>query len=172
MRTLRPYAAVVIAAMLCACSQGGGTPGLNQGSSATNGLAQQKQLVLQQERTAAAAAWRAPKHPGYLPETIPSDARSVGISSMGLPGGANDFANRYDFVDANGRYETVLAGARKSDGAGVVIVVTRSRDLHTVTTHAYMVGLSKVRIEHVDPDGTLHLQTLNGSTRIPFRISP
>lgn len=169
MNNNRLLAALALATLLSACSQGGGTPAVTAQGGAQNAAASEKQLYLQQEQAAAAKAWAAPKHPGFLPDTIPSDKRELGISSMGLPGGSNDFVNRYDLVDAAGNYETVLAGVRKADGQGVVTVILRSRDLHEATVRSFVVGPGKVRIAGVNPDGSLQLQSLSGE-RTQFRV--
>lgn len=163
---------------LSACSHGtdaGSVPGSGAqttGAASQSGpiAAMDKQAMLDQEKIAAANAWKAPKHPGFLPAQPGPEQRTLGISERGLPGGANDFSNRYDYMDASGHYVTVLAGARKNDQSGVVTVVSRSPDFQTFSTHTYTVAPSAVRIVGAQ-DGKVQLQTLSTNTRIPFDVS-
>ncbi|MFN2527651.1 MAG: hypothetical protein ABR584_02935 [Candidatus Baltobacteraceae bacterium] len=166
-----------LAATLSACSHGSGSAvpsGAPQSSAAASQSAPlgalTKQAMLDQEKSVAANAWRAPKHPGFLPAQAGPEERTLGISERGLPGGANAFSNRYDYTGSDGHYVTVLAGARKSDGSGIVTIVDRSPDFRSFSTRTYTVAPSAVRVESAQ-GGQVQLQTLAGNTRIPFDVN-
>lgn|GEM_PF-4326587 len=166
-----------LAATLSACSHGSGSAvpaGGSQSSAAASQTAPlgalTKQAMLEQEKSVAATAWRAAKHPGFLPAEAGPEQRTLGISEHGLPGGANVFSNRYDYTDSNGHYATVLAGARKSDGSGIVTIVNRSADFSSFSTRTYTVAPSAVRVESAQ-GGQVQLQTVAGNTRIPFNVN-
>jgi hypothetical protein len=96
-----------------------------------------------------------------------------GISEGGqlpVPGGMFDIVNQYNTTQ-NGQFVTVYAGSRKDTGAGVLLVVRRSSDLHTASAYTYVVAPHAVRILSA-ADGQLQLQTVSGvrTEPIPFRM--
>lgn len=114
----------------------------------------------------------APKHPGYIAETPSTQVWASGITQAGeapVPGGMFDITNQYN-TTMNGRHVTVYAGSLKTTGAGILLVVTRSADLHTVNAQTYTVASGPVRIQSA-ADGQLQLQTLGAAHQnVPFRL--
>jgi hypothetical protein len=171
MRKLTAITAIALAAMLSACSHGGNDntlPG-NQHTSGSD-LIRQKQL---REEQRIPSTFVAPKHPGFVAETPEAQTWKSGISEAGeapVPGGMFVMLNQYNTTE-NGRHVTVYAGSRKSTHEGVVLVVTRSADLHTATAQTFTVASGPVRIQSAT-DGQLQLQTVGepAARNIQFRV--
>lgn len=169
MRKLIAYGAIALLATLTACSHGanGTLPG--QKSTNTADVLQQKML---REAQRIPSTFVAPKHPGYIAETASAQTWPSGISEAGqapVPGGMFDIVNQYSSV-VNGQRVTVYAGSLKTTGAGIVLVVTHSADLHTARAQTYTVAPTPVRIAGVT-GGQIQLQTLNDAHQnVPFRM--
>jgi hypothetical protein len=114
----------------------------------------------------------APKHPGFIAETPQTQTWATGIQEAGqapVPGGMFDITNQYN-TTAGGEHVTVYAGALRSTGSGIVLVVRRSADLHTVSVHTYTVASSAVRIVSAE-QGRLQLQTTGAQHQsVPFTM--
>jgi hypothetical protein len=164
---------MALAATLASCSHGtnstlpasGNNTGTNPASAFTQKMARELQRV--------PSTFVAPKHPGYLPDAGAPVNMPSGISEAGqlpVPGGMFDIVNQYNTTE-NGQLVTVYAGSRKDTGAGMLLVVRRSPDLHTASAYTYVVAPSAVRIESAS-QGQLQLQTVNGphTQSIPFRM--
>jgi hypothetical protein len=169
MRKLIAFSAIALAALLSACSHGGSTlPGAQDNVNPAGAL---RQKMLREEQRLP-GTFVAPKHPGYLAEGPSTQNWPAGIEEAGqapVPGGIFAIVNQYN-TTANGRYVTVYAGSLKTTGAGVLLVVSRSADLHTVSAHTYTVAPDAVRIEGVS-EGQLQLETVGVQPqRIPFRM--
>lgn len=169
MRKLTVCTAIALAALLSACSHGGGTlPGAQSNVSSADAL---RQKMLREEQRLP-GTFVAPKHPGYIADAASTQNWPSGIQEAGqapVPGGMFAISNQYNTTE-NGRHVTVYAGSIKTTGAGVLLVVTRSADLHTVTAQTYTVAPDAVRIAGVS-DGQLQLETLTAQPqRIPFRV--
>jgi hypothetical protein len=147
-------AAASAALALAACAHGGSSS--MPGTQSVAG-AQAQKMALEQQRSPS--SFVAPKHPGFMAEA-PSNAQwPTGIANAGeapVPGGMFAIENQYNAVE-NGHYVTVYAGAEKPSGQGVLLVVDRSPDLHTVTARTEIVASSSVRIESVD-NGSMRLR--------------
>jgi hypothetical protein len=172
MRKLFAFGALALLATLTACSHGGNAgstlPAERQNAS-SNDAARRKML---RENAPIPSTFVAPKHPGYLPEAASVHPWQSGILEAGeapVPGGMFDIVNQYNTMQ-NGQYVTVYAGSLKSTGAGIVLVVKRSRDLHTATAQTYTVAPDAVRIASA-ANGQLQLQTVGAQRQaIPFRM--
>jgi hypothetical protein len=166
------FGIVALAATLAACSHGGsGTLPASQNVQTDNGALQQK---IAKETARQTSSFVAPKHPGLMAETPPAPMWQTGIQEAGqapVPGGMFSIVNQYNATQ-NGQHVTVYAGSLKTTGSGIVLVVRRSVDLHTVAAQTYTVAPSAVRIESAS-GGELQLQTINagGATQsIRFRM--
>jgi hypothetical protein len=166
---------IIAAAVLTACSHGSQNTlpaTANTGAGAPMSAFMRDKIAKEEQRDTS--TFVAPKHPGYVADAPESRTWPTGIhgDDMPVPGGVFDIVNQYDAVK-NGQYVTVYAGSLKTTGAGIVLVVTRSTDLHTVTPQLYTVAPSAVRITSAT-DGQLQLQTLSSATpehgSIPFRL--
>jgi hypothetical protein len=168
MRKLIACTAVTLAALLSACSHGGTLPGAQSNVSPADAL-HQKEL---REEQRLPGTFVAPKRPGYMAEAPSAQSWPSGIQEAGqapVPGGIFAIVNQYN-TSANGKFITVYAGSLKTTGAGVLLVVSRSPDLHNVTAQTYTVAPSAVRIAGVS-NGQLQLETTSAQPqRIPFRI--
>lgn len=169
MRKLIACTAIALAALLSACSHGGGTlPGAQSNVNPADAL---RQKTLREEQRLP-ATFVAPKHPGYIADATQVQNWPSGIQEAGqapVPGGMFAISNQYN-TTVNGRHLTVYAGSLKTTGAGVLLVVTRSPDLHTATAQTYTVAPGAVRIAGVS-GGELQLETVGAQPqRIPFRV--
>ena len=169
MRRFIAYGAIALLTTLAACSHGSNSalPGQQSGNTA-NAL---RQKMLREEQPIP-STFVAPKHAGYIAEGAQTQTWTTGIQEAGnapVPGGMFDIVNQYN-TNVNGQHVTVYAGSLKTTGAGIVLVVTRSADLHTARAQTYTVAQSAVRIESV-ADGQVQLQTLGAQHEtIPFRV--
>lgn len=170
MRRFIAYSAIALLATLTACSHGpngSALPGRQSGNT-TDAL---RQKVLREQQRVP-STFVAPKHPGYMAESPQTQTAATGIQEAGqapVPGGMFDIVNQYNTI-VNGQRVTVYAGSLKTTGAGIVLVVTRSADLHTARAQTYTVAQSAVRIVNA-ADGQVQLQTLNAQHEsIPFRM--
>ncbi|HET7814612.1 MAG TPA: hypothetical protein VFL13_09585 [Candidatus Baltobacteraceae bacterium] len=154
MKLLGIAAALGAALALDACAHGGNSslPGAASASQTQNIKASVEQMHIRSSFVAA-------KHPGYVAESPQSITWPSGISQSGeapVPGGMFSIENQYN-TTSNGRYVTVYAGSRKTDGQGVLLIVQRSSDLHTVSAVTDVVAPSSVRIESAS-NGQLQLR--------------
>ena len=169
MRKLIAYGAIALLATLTACSHGANSalPGAQTGN-ATDAM-HQKML---RETQRIPSTFVAPKHPGYMAETPDMHAWASGIQEAGaapVPGGMFDITNQYN-TTVRGQHVTIYAGSLKSTGAGVVLIVRRSADLHTASAQTYTVAAHAVRIISA-AGGELQLQTAGSEHQsIPFRM--
>lgn len=170
MRKLSASTAIALAALLTACSHGGNAA-LPSGQQNTGPSSALRQKALREQQRVP-STFVAPKHPGYLAQTPSTHTWATGIQQAGqapVPGGMFDIVNQYNST-VNGQHVTVYAGSLKSTGAGVLLVVTRSADLHTASAQTYTVASSAVRIESAN-GGQLQLQTVGAQPqRIPFQL--
>lgn len=170
MRKILACTAIALAAMLSACSHGGNSA-LPSGQNAISPNDSLRQKAMREQQRVP-STFIAPKHPGHIAETPESVNRPTGILESGqapVPGGMFDILNQYSTM-RSGQYVTVYAGSLKTTGAGVLLVVTRSADLHTAHAQTVTVAPSAVRIAGVS-DGQLELQTMGGQPQhIPFRM--
>lgn len=130
MRKLFAYGAIALLATLTACSHGANSTLPGQKTTNTADALQQKML---REAQQIPSTFVAPKHPGYIAETAEAQTWASGIFEAGqapVPGGVFDIVNQYSSL-VDGQHVTVYAGSLKTTGAGIVLVVTRSADLHT-----------------------------------------
>ncbi len=171
MRKLFTFTAIALAALLSACSHGANTalPSAQGGSSPTDAL----RAKMLREAQAVPSTFVAPKHPGFLAETPATQTVPAGIEEAGaapVPGGIFDIVNQYN-TTSNGQLVTVYAGSLKTTGAGILLVVTRSADLHTARAQTFTVAARPVRITSAT-DGQLQLQTVGGEQpqSVPFRM--
>lgn len=169
MRRFIAYGALALLTTLAACSHGSNSALPGQQSGNTPNALRQKMLREQQR---VPSTFVAPKHPGYMAESPQAQTAAAGIQEAGqapVPGGMFDIVNQYNTI-ANGQRITVYAGSLKTTGAGIVLVVTRSLDLHTARAQTYTVAEGPVRIESA-AGGQVQLQTLNAQHQtIPFRM--
>lgn len=169
MRKLIACTAITLAALLSACSHGGSTlPGAQSNVNLAGAL---RQKMLREEQRLP-GTFVASKHPGYMAEAPAAQTWPSGIQEAGqapVPGGMFSIVNQYNTTE-NGRYLTVYAGSLKTTGAGVLLVVSRSADLHTASAQTYTVAPGAVRIAGVS-GGQLQLETVGAQPqRIPFSV--
>lgn len=96
----------------------------------TPSVASYKQAFEAREGAAHARAWRAPKHPGFLPEMrTPLDWRTAIIDSglAPLPGGLFDIKNQWH-GNARDRHVIVYAGSYRGTAQGVLVVLQLALD--------------------------------------------
>ncbi|MFN2450313.1 MAG: hypothetical protein ABR508_11100 [Candidatus Baltobacteraceae bacterium] len=145
MNKLFAFAAAAATIALSACAHGG-----NNGTiPGTGSTSQQQAMKAEREAQRVTSTFVAAKHPGLIAETPQRIDWHTGISEAGeapVPGGMFAIENQYNAVQ-NGRYVTVYAGAQKTDGQGILLIVERSADLHSVTVRTQVVAPSSVRIE-------------------------
>lgn len=171
MRQLFGASVIAFAALLAACSHGGNatTPALNATSDSRGDVLQQK---IQREQTRATSSFVAPKHPGFVAETPTMQSVRTGIQEAGaapVPGGMFSIINQYNTM-ANGQRVTVYAGSLKATGAGIVLVVRRSANLHDVTSSTYTVARSAVRIQSASGDRVQLQDALRPTSAFAFRV--
>lgn len=164
MRRVFAFSTIALAAALAACSHGGNggtTPPVTQPQSAN--VSQQK-MLREQERVPS--SFVAPKHPGFIAEMPDTQTWTQGIAQAGeapVPGGMFDIVNQYNTIQ-NGLHVTVYAGSIRPTGAGILLVVRRSADLHTVNAQTMTVASSAVRIESAS-GSDLQLQQIGRSAQ-------
>jgi hypothetical protein len=170
MRKLVSCAALALVATLAACSHGSNSalPGQQSGN-ATDAL----HAKMLREAQRVPSTFVAPKHPGFIAEVPEAHTWATGIQQGGeapVPGGMFDITNQYN-ATISGRHVTVYAGSLKTTGSGILLVVRRSPDLHTVNVQTYTVAQSAVRIVSATADGQLQLQTTGPEHQsVPFRM--
>lgn len=157
MRKFISCGALALIATLTACSHGSNTtlPGQRSGNTTD---AMHAKIAREQQRIPS--TFVAPKHPGFIAEVPDVHTWATGIQEAGtapVPGGMFEIANQYN-TTVGGDHVTVYAGSLKTTGSGIVLVVRRSADLHTVTAQTYTVAASAVRITGAS-DGRLQLQS-------------
>jgi hypothetical protein len=156
--------------VLSACSHGAqnALPSSQNGGNAADAL-RQKML---REAQRVPSTFIAPKHPGYRAEAPETQAWASGIQEAGqapVPGGMFEIRNQYTTTE-NGQHVTVYAGSLRSTGAGILLVVTRSADLHTARAQTFTVASQPVRIVSAN-GGQLQLQTVGMQPQpVSFRV--
>jgi hypothetical protein len=169
MRKIVSFGALALIATLAACSHGSNSalPGQQSGNS-TDAM----HAKMMREAQRIPSTFVAPKHPGFIAETPEMHTWTTGVQDAGeapVPGGMFNITNQYN-TTAGGEHVTVYAGSLKTTGSGIVLVVRRSADLHTVNVQTYTVASSAVRIISA-AQGQLQLQTTDSQHQsVPFRM--
>jgi hypothetical protein len=139
----------------------------------TPGVASYKQAFEAREQAEHARAWRAPKHPGFLPETrAPLDWRT-GIIDSGLaplPGGLFDIKNQWH-GNVRDRHVIVYAGSYRNTSHGVLVVLQLALDGSAASgPDVYSLGTRSGSARITAANGaTLLVATAAGKPRL-FRV--